>query len=61
MKRPGRPPLDDDDPSVKVSFSLPSKKFDAICAKATRDQISVPEAIRRALTRIKHEKIGEPT
>jgi hypothetical protein len=49
MKRVGRPPLDDDDPSVKVSFSLPSRKYDAICAQALRDHISVPEVIRREL------------
>jgi hypothetical protein len=50
MKRPvGRPPLDEDDPSVKVSISLPSKQYDAICARALRDHISIPEAIRREL------------
>jgi len=50
-RRPGRPPLDADDPSVKVSISLPSRQFDAICARALRDHISIPEAIRRELER----------
>jgi hypothetical protein len=49
MKRthPGRPPLDDEDPSVGVSFSLPSKKFDELCKRAHREDVSVPEIIRR--------------
>lgn len=51
MKRshPGRPPIDEDDPSVPVSFSLPSKKFDALCRRALREDVSVPEIIRRDL------------
>lgn len=58
MKRthPGRPPLDDDDPSVSVSISLPSKQFDALCKRAQRDDVSVPEIIRRDLS---HEKKTE--
>jgi hypothetical protein len=51
MKRthPGRPPLDDDDPSVSVSVSLPSKQFDALCKRAQREDVSVPAIIRRDL------------
>ena len=51
MKRthPGRPPLDDDDPSVSVSISLPSKQFDTYCKRAQREDVSVPEIIRRDL------------
>jgi hypothetical protein len=53
MKRthPGRPPLDEDDPSVSVSISLPSKKFAAICKRARREDVSAPEIIRRDLDR----------
>jgi hypothetical protein len=55
MKRshPGRPPLDDDDESVPVCVSLPSKQFDAYARRALREDVSVPEIIRRALH---HEK-----
>jgi len=51
MKRtpPGRPPLDRDDPSVKVSISLPSKQFDGYCDRARREDVSVPTIIRRDL------------
>jgi len=50
MKRaPGRPPLDDDDPSVPVSISLPSKQFDEYSKRALREDVSVPEIIRREL------------
>ena len=49
-KRPGRPPLDPADPSVRVGVSLPTKQFDALCAQAQRDAISLPEVIRRLIT-----------
>jgi hypothetical protein len=57
MKRsPGRPPLNTEDPSIKVSISLPSKQFDAFCARALRDKVSVPEIIRRQLDATKSTK-----
>jgi hypothetical protein len=50
MKRPpGHPPLDDDDPSVQVCVSMPSKQFDEYSKRALRDDVSVPEIIRRDL------------
>jgi len=50
MKRtPGRPPLDKDDPSVPLSFSLPSKKFDALSALARRYDMTIPEIVRRLI------------
>jgi hypothetical protein len=51
MKRthPGRPPLDEDDPSVSVSISMPSKQFLKYCQRAQREDVSVPEIIRRDL------------
>jgi hypothetical protein len=45
--KPGRPRLDDDDPSVYVGLTLPSKKYDAYCKRAREEDISVPEVIRR--------------
>jgi hypothetical protein len=48
-KRTGRPPLDPDDPSVKVTISLPAKQFDRYCAAARRQDLSLPEVLRRAL------------
>jgi hypothetical protein len=47
--RRGRPRLDPADPSVKVTINLPSKQFDAYCVQASRDRVSLPEAIRRHL------------
>jgi len=51
MKRthPGRPPLDDADPSGQVTLRLPSKQLDAFCRRALREDVSVPEIIRRDL------------
>jgi hypothetical protein len=48
MKR-GRPRLAPDDRLVPVSVRLPAKEYDALCAKAQREAVSVPEVIRRAL------------
>jgi hypothetical protein len=45
----GRPPLDKDDPSVTVTVSLPSKKFEDLCTRAQREGLSVPEIVRRDL------------
>jgi len=50
-KRPGRPPLDPDDPSVKLSLTLPSKRYDALCRLAAADHQSLSDVLRRALTR----------
>lgn len=49
MKRthPGRPPLDDDDPSVDVHLRLPSKQYDDAYDRATRERMTVPERIRQ--------------
>lgn len=46
---PGRPPLDDNDPSVAVIVRMPSRQYDDAYQQAQRDRISVPEVIRRAL------------
>ena len=48
-RQPGRPPIDDDDPSVPVNVKMPSKQYDEAFERAQRDRISVPEVIRRAL------------
>lgn len=47
--KPGRPPLDKDDPSVPVSVSFPSKQLAAVEADARRERITVQEWIRRVL------------
>jgi hypothetical protein len=56
MKRPGRPPVAEDDTSVRIGLTLPAKQFDRLCRKALRLEISVAEAIRRELDRIKIHK-----
>jgi len=59
MKRthPGRPPLDENDPSVSVSVSMPSKQYDAYTKRALREDVSVPTIIRRDLDPNKTLKI----
>jgi len=47
--RPGRPPLDPQERSVKVTISLPAKHYDRYCADARKLDMSLPEAIRRDL------------
>ncbi len=47
MKRtPGRPPLDDDDRSVPVTFSLPSKQLAVVSEHAKHDRLTVQDWIR---------------
>jgi hypothetical protein len=46
---PGRPPLDDDDASVKVCLTLPGRQYDDMYERAQRERVSVPEVIRRSL------------
>lgn len=49
MTRPGRPPLDPDDPSVQVSLRLPSKQFDATQKRADEARMTIAEWIRKML------------
>ena len=50
MKRAGRPPLADDDPSVPVTVSLPSKELKVYTDDATKhDRLTIQEWIRRCL------------
>jgi hypothetical protein len=46
---PGRPPLDDNDPSVPLSVSLPSKQLAAAEAHAKQERLTVQDWIRRVL------------
>ena len=59
-RRPGRPPLDRDDPSIKLSLRLPSKRYEALCRAATSQRTTVPELIRRSLARYSLPKIVSP-
>jgi len=49
MKRPGRPRLDPDDPSVHLTVRLPSKQFDASQKKAAEERLTMAEWIRQML------------
>jgi hypothetical protein len=53
---PGRPPLDATDPSVHIGVTLPTKQFDALCARAQDAAITVPEVIRRLIADSTTEK-----
>lgn len=48
----GRKPLDPTDPSVSVTFRLPSKQYRALCACAKDADLAVPDLIRRAILRL---------
>jgi len=50
MKRPpGRPPLGDNDTSVPVTVSLPSKDLKVYADDAKQDRLTVQDWIRRCL------------
>lgn len=49
MGKPGRPPLDQNDTSVPVCVTLPSKQYDHFYKQAQREDVSIPEIIRRTL------------
>jgi hypothetical protein len=57
MKRPGRPPLDPDDVSMKVTITLPTRRFDQLCKAAQEEHASVPELIRRLIDRAANKDI----
>ena len=57
MKRTGRPPLDALDRTVPVSIALPAKQYDDLCKQAHREQVSLPEIIRR---KIRQAEAREP-
>jgi hypothetical protein len=48
-RRPGRPPLDEHDPSVGLQVRLPSRVFDQVYAVAQREGCSMPDVMREAL------------
>lgn len=48
---PGRPPIAEDDPSVAISVSLPSKQLAALDAHAKHDRMTLQDWIRHALER----------
>jgi len=50
-KRNGRPPIDANDPSIRVWSSLPSKRYEALSHTAALARQSVPEFVRETLTR----------
>jgi hypothetical protein len=47
--RPGRPSVDADDESTRLSVTLPTKQYDDLCRQALRDDVSLAEVIRREL------------
>jgi hypothetical protein len=57
-KKLGRPRRDAADRSVKVTINVSSKCFDALCAQAYRQDVSLPEVIRRQLYGV--EKRAKP-
>jgi len=46
---PGRPPLDLDDPSVKLTLTLPSKQLDDLCVQAKKERRTLAEHMRALL------------
>ena len=55
--RPGRRPVDESDPSVSVSFVLPSKQYQHLKEIAEREKCSLGEVIRELLEHGSAKKI----
>jgi ABC-type branched-subunit amino acid transport system substrate-binding protein len=56
-KRTGRPPLDPDDPSVRLTLTLQATRYDAVYRLAAAARQSVPEYLRAAIARdLKNQK-----
>jgi hypothetical protein len=51
----GRPALNAGDTPAKVNLTLPSKDYDQAHTIATRDRVSVPTVLRRAITQFLKE------
>jgi len=52
----GRPPLSPDEPSTPVQVRLPDSLYDRAYAEASKEHVTVPELIRRALHRDLRER-----
>ena len=61
-RRPGRPPLDDADKTVRMSFRVPTKRFDELCTRAKDARVNLSEFARMQLfgSRFRPAKIGGP-
>jgi len=46
----GRPALSPDESSTDVHLTMPASLYDRAYAEASRERVSVPEVIRRALS-----------
>jgi hypothetical protein len=51
-KRRGRPALTPGDHPARVEVLVPSQQYDLAYKKAQRDEISLPELLRRGLRRV---------
>lgn len=47
--RTGRPPLDHQGPSRRISFRTTARKYDDLYHQAQRERVSIGEMIRRCL------------
>jgi len=55
-RRPGRPPLDALDPSVKVCICVPGRVYGELCTEALRHNVSLGAVIRRRLRLVERER-----
>jgi hypothetical protein len=46
----GRPTVSPSEPSTDVHLTMPESLYDRVYATASRERLTVPEVIRRALT-----------
>jgi len=49
MSRRGRPPLDDSDKTVRMTFRLTTKKYDALYTRAREARMNLSEFVRTRL------------
>lgn len=61
MKRThaGRPRVDDDDTSEEVGITFPTKQYDGYARRALREDVGVPEIVRRDLRELERRRRDE--
>jgi hypothetical protein len=50
-KRGGRPAIDPENPTVSITVRVPLKQYEILCRQATVARCSLPEHLRRLVTR----------
>lgn len=59
-RKPGRPPLDAADATVKLTVSVTTRKYDALYARAIAARLTLSEYVRRELRAVPSSARSNP-